>query len=298
MRMSLWSCYCVAITAFGLAALGCPARYGWFGGLSPRYSPHESSAALSDDVRAPARQSGASTSEIGAVRVVELAFNLLRADLPVESVRHTQKIWNHVDQLRVGPDTSARLARNGLRIGTAVPGAWPAISTILSACGARIYRDQLLSQRGLSVALELGRIDDSESIFSFSADNRLVGKTFAAGTKLMNLDYAVRPELDAYVDLGVSLEVLHEKDTMTWERRDGAIRQVPAVDRHVFEDVSALVAINQGEFLVIGPGGDAENEYLLGHRFFTSAQGGVLYETVFFITPVPYQSDGSFLSGG
>ncbi len=278
----------VLVLIGGFMAWGCtswslrPAR-----DRSPR-SPHEVAARRADSPRSATVNRAAGPG--GPSDVVNLAFDLLRTELPVESIRHSKKVWNHVDELRIDSALSGRLARNGLRIGAASVDAWPAIRTILDSCGARAHREQLLPQTGLPVVVELGTIESSESIFCYAPDGRLVGQTFPAGGKLITFGYRVHPELGGYVDLKVSLEVRHDRGVMTWERRDGIIRQVPALDRRVFEDLSVLLSLKAGEFLVIGPSKEADNEYLLGSRFFMRQRGDIRYEVLLLVTPSPYRT--------
>jgi len=80
---------------------------------------------------------------------------------------------------------------------------------------------------------------------------------------------------------------------MTWERRDGVIRQAPAYDRHVFEDLNALLTLKPGEFLVVGTSDQADNEYLVGSRFLIHTAAGEKTETMLFVTPQPFQSQNT-----
>lgn len=275
----------------GLLLGGC----SWFSWLAPggrQPTPHEVADTSTPPGGASSLLHGRPTAA-DEIRVIDLAFDVVRADLPMSGVRDSRKIWNHVDELRVDSELVARLARNGLRVGAASPDAWPAIRAILDAAGAEVRRDQLVAQRGVPLTIHLGAIRDSESIFSYGRDNRLIGKTFSAGDKLMHVDYAFHPELGGCTDIRLSFEVRHDRGVMTWERRDGVVREVPACDRHVFMDLSTLLTLNPDEFLVIGLSDQTKNEYLIGNRFLTKKQSGKRYETLFCLTPQPYQSQGA-----
>jgi hypothetical protein len=226
----------------------------------------------------------------GTTQVVHLAFDVLRADLPIETVRHSRKIWNHVDELRAEPDLVARLVRNGIRVGVASSNSWQAIRTILVACDARTQKNDLVVQTGVPLTIVVAAADEEESIFTYTPKGQLTGKTFEGGQKLAVVDYLFHPELGGTTDLGISLEVRRDRGTRTWERRGDVIREVPAFDRHVFDDLSILLPVHPGEFLVLGPGDKAANEYLVGNRFFTSpGNEGRATETVFFVTPKAYR---------
>jgi hypothetical protein len=264
----------------------------WLIDRHPARSPHEPVDTPAPDTE-PTSISGSappSSSSPGGVHVIHLAFGVLRVDLPVEGLRHSRKVWNHVDELRLDSQAVALLAQNGLRIGVASPAAWPAIQTIIEAGAGTLHNEQLLTQSGLPVSVTVASIDEPETFFSYSRNSRLVGKTFPAGDKILKMGYAFHPELGGCTDLQISLEVQHDRGELTWERTEGVIRQVPAYDRHVFSDLSVLFTLNPGEAIVIGPSDEADNEYLVGSRFFTHKRAGQPYETLLCITPQPYRT--------
>lgn len=223
------------------------------------------------------------------VRVVDLVFDVARVELPMDGSRQTRKIWNHVDELRLDSACAVRLARNGLRVGVGSPSAWPAIRAILDAANADVRRDHLVAQAGLPLVIQLAPVSAPETIFSYTSAGRLVGKTMAGGDKLLSIDYAFHPELSGAVDLEVGFEVRRDLGVMTWEHRDGAIRQVPDYQRYVFDGLGYQVTLATDEFLVIGIHEEADNEYLAGHRFLIRERAGRRFESLFFVTPKPYQ---------
>ena len=271
---------------------GCSSWFSWLGPRDPRRGPYEApdtsrwTAAGSSMLRS--RQTG--SDEVG---VIDLVFDVVRIDLPIDGVRQSRKIWNHVDELRAGVDVVARLARNGLRVGVASPDAWPAVRAIVDAGGGEVHRDRLVAQRGMPLKIKLASAGESESIFSYDADGRLVGKTFPGGDKILNLDYAFHPKLGGCTEFKLGFEIRRDRGVMTWERRDGVIRQVPAVDRHEFGDLSAVVTLTADEFLVIGLSDEGKNEYLVGARFLISERAGKRSETLLFVTPQPYHAPGT-----
>lgn len=222
------------------------------------------------------------------VRSIELVFDVVRADLPVQSVRHSEKLWNHVDELRPSGVAMGDLARNGLRVGVASSSSWPAFRAILASATDEIRRNEFVAQRGAPFVLSLGHLAEPETIFSYGQSGSLAGKTFSEGERLLVLDYALRPELSGTVELRTMLTVRHDRGVLTWERQGGVIRQTPEYDEHVFGGILPVTEVGPGEMLVVGPNAASENEYLVGSRFLSTTKNGVVYETVFFITPEPF----------
>ena len=117
------------------------------------------------------------------------------------------------------------------------------------ARGPRLVEDHLhllpaiLVDRNAELVILAGAIDDAESIFSYSDQGRLVGKTFPAGDKLLSIDYAVHPELGGFTELRLDFEIRHDRGTMTWQRHGDIIRQVPDYDRHLFAEVGTALTL-------------------------------------------------------
>ncbi len=285
---------CVLILMAGSLALeACRSPFSWPGFGGERATRDEAADARPFDFTAASILQRNPDSPTADLRIIDVVFDVVQLDIPIEGQRHSRKIWNHVDELRVDPEVVARLARNGLRIGAASPSTWPAIRAIVDTADADVRRDRLVAQPGMPLLIKLASISREESIFSYTADGRLVGKTFPAGEKLLNIDYAFHPELGGCTDLQLTFEIRRDRGVMTWERREGIIRQVPAFDQHLFADVSILLTLNPDEFLVLGLSDEPPNEYLIGGRFLISERAGKRYETVLCITPKPYQTQGA-----
>lgn len=237
------------------------------------------------NLASPREQQSAATP--GGVQVVYLAFDLVSAELVVDNVRHLRKVWNHVDERRIEPDVSARLARNGLRIGVASADAWPIFRAIFDAGEADVQRRQLVALGTEPVTIPAGTIEPGESIFTYGANGRLVGKTFDRGDKIIVVDYSFRPELGPATDLRLNFEIRSVGRALSWQKHAGRIEQRVAVDRHVFDQLEVGVTVRANEFLVFGLTELAGNEYLVGNRFLSSSRAGVRREMLFCITPVP-----------
>ncbi len=246
-------------------------------------SPEATGAFLFDNTSSNARPT---------VRVIDLAFDVARIDFPVDTVRHSRKVWNHVDEMRVDSDRVSRLARNGLRVGVASAEAWDAIRAIVRAADADVRQDRFVAQRGTPLTIKLSSIEEPESIFSYSPEGRLVGKTFTEGDKLLNMDYIFHSELGGSTDLELDIEIRRDPGAMAWQRQGGIIRQVPAYDRHVFADLRIPLTLHTDETLIVGLSDQEGNEYLLGSRFLMFKRLDKRYETVLCITPRHFQTQG------
>ena len=132
-----------------LACCGCDAP--WWGSRQrqPRQQQRDRGFPTGSG-NAPSSVFGTGEDKVGEVQVVELVFDVVRAEMRLGGIRHSRKVWNHVDELRVAPELAARLARNGLRVGAASADAWPAVRARPESAEARGSRQQLAAQCGLA----------------------------------------------------------------------------------------------------------------------------------------------------
>ncbi|UCG17766.1 MAG: hypothetical protein JSV19_06990 [Phycisphaerales bacterium] len=217
--------------------------------------------------------------------VVQLHFDVMRVELPIDPVRHSAKIWNHVDELQVDPQQCALLGRNGLRIGVASADAWPAIEAVLDAHHARSTRRQHAVQSGYPLTLDVGGVEGGETIFSYDGQGNLAGTTFGGGRKYIHVDYAVSADNSGRITLKVLPEVHAESTRKRWETAGGVFQEQASYEGRVYRELAASVRLSPGRFLVIGPSPQADIGYLLGSRFLEREAGGTRYETLLFATP-------------
>lgn len=254
--------------------------------------PFGGSGSVHEDPKAPLAETAAEAglftrSAEAPVRVVRLQFDVLRADMPIDVVQHSRKIWNHVDEFRLEPRLTALLARNGIRMGVGAPGAWVPLRSIFTAARARLREESYAAVHGLPLVLRLEAMPAPETIFTYGVGGSLVGKTIPAGEKLLVIDYRTRPELSGAVDVQMSMEIRVDRGELEWRTEGGVLRQMPAFDRHRFAELGVLLTLQPGEFLVVGPSEDTANDHmpLLGSRFFTGDGESGRIESVLCITP-------------
>lgn len=223
-----------------------------------------------------------------AIIVVQMEFDVLRVDLPADLAHHSEKIWNHVEELAHDPARTALLRRNGLRMGVASSDAWPAIKAIFEACQATVIRATHIAQNRAPLTLELGTLQHEETFFLLTPDDRLVGTTFDRGIKYLHLDYAMDPDRAGTVSLKVTPEIHRLSLNKHWEQQGGDYHQVDQYEGQVFHQLSQLFEVPSGSFLVIGPEVRAATSLSVGRRFLTRRVDGLKYETILCITPQPF----------
>ncbi len=225
-----------------------------------------------------------------AIVVVQLHFDVLRVELPADTVHHSDKTWNHVAEPSGDPARTALLRRNGLRVGTASADAWPALRAVFEASQATVIRAPHVARLGAPLALDLGPVDAGTSVFLLTEDHRLVGTSFESGSKYLRIDYAVSTDDGGFTTLRLTPEVNRVSPTKRWQEANGDLRRVADYDGRVFHELSFAVDVPVGEFLVIGPDTEA-TPLSIGRRFLTRDLDGRKHETILCITPQPFLTD-------
>lgn len=249
-------------------------------------SPHEQGDTQTPTLASPQAPSPLSNQPF---RILHVRFEIRRFHMPAEPSRYSPKIWNHVDELRIDAELVAALARNGVRVGAAPRSSWPAIYAILEAAGAEVEQQEMEVRGKDPLEIVLISRQEPETIFAYDRKNRLSGRTVPAGDRMLRIDYLLHPELSGCIDLNVEPEIRRDLGSMQWQNVGGVITRAPAYEWLRFESLSAPITLNPDEFLVIGSSERAENEYLVGGRFFNAIHKGKRYETVLCITPRPYE---------
>ncbi len=219
--------------------------------------------------------------------VVRLRFSVMRIELPLGTVQHSLKIWNHIDENIGDPGLTALLARNGFRVGVADRDAWPALEAIFEETGARSMRREHVAEDGLPLAIDLGEVSDGDTYFVHSRGGKLTGGSLRHGTTRLNIDYAMTEEDLGRVELRFTPVIKESRGTIKYVDRGGEVLSIRDYDGQVFDELAATIVIEPGQFLVIGPSRAGADGYLLGSRFLRSTLEMQQWETVLCITPIP-----------
>ncbi len=259
----------------------------WLGRASSREAAHHQPAEGMGARPTEAAPDPLSPVSDTTIHVIHLRFDVHRVDLPIAAVRHSEKVWNHVDELRIDPAHAALLARNALRVGVADESAWPAIRTILSAVETKEASAQRIVRASAPLTIKLASVGTAEAFFRYDRGAALVGGTLEGGQKVVCVDYEWHPQRHSRTTVRISFEVIRDPDAREWNVLTG---RPAAPGDVVFNELSCAFTLSDGEFVVIGAGDALSNPYLVGSRFLTRQTGGQRYETLLFITPQPVRS--------
>ncbi len=264
------------------------AGHSWFREAEPEVPAAAAATDEQPTFGALAAPSPDSTAD--AIVVVQMLFDVVRVEMEIDEIHHSDKTWNHVDELRCDPARIALLRRNGLRMGVASEHDWPALRAIFEAGEAQVLGASHTVGTGHPLTLELDQIVDDEVIFLTRADDRAVGTTFDRGAKYLHLDYAVDRHTGD-TTLMVTPEIHRLSRAKYWRSQGGAVQRVPAYRGKVYHELTASMRVSPGEYLVIGPDNARAGGLCVGQKFLTRTERGRKYETVLCITPRPFGNE-------
>jgi hypothetical protein len=243
--------------------------------------PSGSGATPAADVRAADATAG------NDLHVLRMHFDILRVDVPLGGLRHSLKVWNHIDESQGDPGLTALLARNGFRAGVGTVDDWPAIRAILERNGARVTRVARTAQAGAPMTVPLGNVEEGASYFLHRRGGGLGGGTFTAGRRAFRIGYALEtgPQPKATLRVTPTFEesTISEKPV----ERGGEVMFLRDREGRVFRELMVEASLTPGEFLVVGGSRPAEKGYLLGSLWLESTLEMQKFETLLFVSAQP-----------
>lgn len=228
-----------------------------------------------------------------AIVVVHMQFDVLRVSVPADTPSEQwDRIWRYVDELRIDPATTAYLARNGFRVGIGRRSDWQGLRATLEEVGARSERVRRTVRSGFPLTLDLGPIENDQSVFAFQPNGRLAGRTFEGGVRYLHIDYRVDSMQKTRTALRITPEIFVQSSRRRWQTVDGELRHRRTYEGQVYHDLAVELATGPGEFLVVGPARNDDNRFVLGAVMFREDNAEQAWDTIVLITPQPYRSAG------
>lgn len=270
----------VGLLGAAIAVSGC----SWFNALGFRWGGSEGSQPIPRDALAapgavPPPITEVGDDETGPV-VLAMHFDVLRVDLPVGEIRHSLKVWNHLEESIGDPGQTALLARNGLRIGVGDESAWPAMRLVFEGNDARSTRAAHIASDGLGLVVPLGDTEDGATYFLHRRSGELQGGAFGAGRMILLVDYEADANDPSRVRLTITPEFREHKSRTRIVQQGGEIVTVHDQEGVVFHELAAAVTVEPGQFVVVASSTNADGGYLLGSRWLNSELDMQKYETV------------------
>lgn len=221
--------------------------------------------------------------------VLQMMFEVQRVLIPSDTPADDREIlWKYVDELRIDPALSEHLARNGFRVGIANRAGLAALRTLFQRLGAIDERTLQPVRSGYPLTLELGKIDESRSVFTFDREGNLAGRSFGDAVKYLHIDYDCTQPPQTI--LRVTPEIFKESEQPDWQTEDGEIKYKKRYEGMVFKDLVFELRHGPDEVLVVGPNVTPASRLVVGSVLLSYEYAGQLWDAVYCIAPLLYRT--------
>lgn len=239
-----------------------------------------------DDVTPP--PFGSESSDDDTV-VLQMMFEVQRVLIPSDTPAEDREIlWKYVDELRIDPELSEHLGRNGLRVGIANRAGLAALRALFQRLGAIDERTLQPVRSGYPLTLELGTIDESTPVFTFDREGHLSGTSFSHAVEYLHVDYdCTEPPKTT---LRITPEIFKESEQPDWQTEDGEIKYKKRYVGRVFEDLVVELQHGPDELLVVGPSVTPASRLVVGSALLVHEFAGRSWDAVYCIAPLLYRA--------
>jgi hypothetical protein len=273
------------LAAAMLAACGCePAP-----STGPSVLGSEASAPLAPTL--PKTASPAETTDGAAPGEAPRAIYLIHIQLgsievPTGVASGSQELWNCLDEEPVSRHSSV-LGLNGFRVGLGRPDAWPDIERVLKQMTGQNFRTVTIrALPGRTTFIDLKSRQPAQTIFTSFPDGTLSGRQYPPGDNLLTFACTLNEDDPSQILLTAVPQIRTTKRIPTLEGDRGNPAVVTRPILFTLTPLTFQLTIRRNDFLVIGPGVQANRPTSPGYQFLTKQRDGMTYETVLVFRPL------------
>jgi hypothetical protein len=219
-----------------------------------------------------------------------VSLSIYQIVVPAHTVSANEEFWKHMAEDGV-VDVAAhdRLYANGIRVGIAPRADWDYFRNILES-NSLICRKTGATGGSAPSSLELPLKKNivQQFITFFHPTNGLVGQMYDRCDNALAIRFEAVPRKVGDVRVTVTPLLRAERTELMYTVRDEP-QELKFTRPEYFFDLKLGVDIPLDNFLVIAPSTDAELSTSIGRRFLFQESDGQEFETVFVISPQPFQ---------
>lgn len=215
-----------------------------------------------------------------------LRFEILTIETPVGVVSGSEDVWSYLDEEAIGPGRVAALGRNGFRVGRGQRATWPDLARVLRRMTSKNYSKRAKHcLPGRTVIVPLGTHRTAVTIFTSHADRTLSGADYPPGADLLSVQATLADDEPWNVLLTGMPQIQAARQKLEIVKRGGRVVVEHKSVTYEFDQLRFQLTVRSGDFLVIGPGAEAQKPSSVGHHFLVREVDGVKFETVVVMIP-------------
>ncbi|MBW7905745.1 MAG: hypothetical protein LC135_00435 [Phycisphaerae bacterium] len=282
-RRSARHAVCFLLAALAAPLAGCS-------GPAPAWSAAQNGAAgplTPADTGFTSTQPPATLSETRRPPIPTATLSVLNVRVPRHESAKAEALWTYVREQVLDLETRSRLAQNGVRVGIGHVEWWNAVRSLIDTVeGVDVVQaDPVLLRPRFPLVLQMDRTAREQTLFYVGREGGLSGGTWPASRNLIRIDVVADAQEDGAAHLRITPTIWQRFEGVRYTRAPDGWQLAPDERQSPLGDVSFVVTLRSGEFLLLAPGEHARVFGLVGHAFLTGNDDGREYHSYVFIRP-------------
>ncbi len=213
-------------------------------------------------------------------------INLITVRVPVGSVSNSEQLWSYLDEEPVGARVGSALSSNGIRVGLGRKNAWKDVSGVLQQItGQPLSRTALLATPGTPMPIVFKPNQKEQTIFTYLQDESLFGRDYPAGDNVLMTMATINYDDPSAVHMAATPAIRSSSRRNRYINHAGKYAFTSEPVYYQLGDLSFQFKVPRGDFLLIGPGQEAQRQSSPGYHFLVHQRQALEFETVVIIAP-------------
>lgn len=219
--------------------------------------------------------------------IIQISFDVLRARVTRGFFSQSEKVWNHLNETAIQPETTVLLQRNGLRVARGDANSLPPIRALLEQQGqVETSQNRMVMSNSLPLVVEPDMRPRDQTLFMFRPDGTLGGASYPQSVNGFLIEYDLVGVGDDRLKVTIMPQVrLPKQPPRLTSEVPGFIDQPLMPPTRVFRELAFTVEIGPEQFIAIGPSRLIENAHLIGSLLICEENEGRKQESMYLITP-------------
>lgn len=215
-------------------------------------------------------------------------LDVFSVQVPLGTLSQHEDFWKQLDEHALDVSTYDTMYRNGVRVGIANTAQWADLREIIAQAQASVSQSTLLGKTGSNSELSVRDNVTLQTIFQFTPQNGLVGRTYENSENLLTFAFTPTPRKFGSARVTVCPIVRSKRKRLDFIE-SGETRDVGYVSTERLYDINLRVDIPFSNFLIIAPSDQARIHTTMGNRFLVSDGPSSAMERVLLVVPHPYR---------
>lgn len=209
--------------------------------------------------------------------------------IPAGQKRKIEKLWSYLDEEPLSLKSTV-MGLNGFRVGVGKGSDWEDVDRILKNLAGENYELMTVqAPPGVPQPVELKLYQPAQNIFVYAKDQSLEGKLYPPGDNIITISASLDRQNNKRIILTV-LPQLRTAQRFTTFSKDGGIMKMEQKPQFMpFRDLEFQLNVPSDDFIIIGPGSQADRKTSVANYFLKETVDGVVFDKLLLFAPKVYK---------